>query len=529
MSTLETNQSGWRKPVASASQRAKHEACEASLAREREAWMFSKKYNIAGFKGGAAADRGNTIHDVISKIPIRCTGFTQPKESHAQAIERICSDESIDLSSYNKYVAKMFAVTRDSILEYGLSKHPGGISAVEKIDLNIDSERLHAHFSRSGERSEYSGLPDFLAKISGGGKTTAVLIDYKSGFTRHKPASINPQIHSLVGLSGILSPEIDTIYSALVSEEGLGENLEIAAFSKAAIQAHSTAVEDLSFRLNQHTKKIADSPDGHPSPAISAQLDAAATTGNHCLHCEGQVCCNVFKQKAANDAIYKLEPQIGKIKEFKDKNNKRKKLQMTPIELSESLALATAIDEISKPFANMLDKSSELIGQLIDKGIAVDDAESIPSTRGRDKILTETVEDLFKRLSPLMPGVTFDTFRDGVQGGPDATKLKKFIAPILGVKDSKVVETLGQKLAEETPIKRVNFANSIKSTADISDIIEAIETRSLSLKSDNDKTRKKAIPSAESPAPEAEVTAATIEPAMPAPEPITATPGAMAL
>lgn len=480
-------------PRLSASGAKRDNECPSSVTRSLELYSFLEKMDIDGSCGSGDANRGTAIHAVCAKIPVPLPDFGGCEVFDIRArvdalVPDMLADGSLEmnLSGFERYIVTNFVEKRDAFINSVLDAHPLGRDGVEQVEISLDDRRLYLPFTAAGDAlpmsdtwpaqgalplQEKSGLPDVHLVVRGGGISIIGILDYKSGIQEYDPAD-NDQINDLLGLAAITEFRENGVaptagYGAFAYEADLGGPLSIAKFSDQDLAKAQKNIREASKPAIAFANRFTDLKTGEPGPALDHDLDKAAKTGSHCLHCRGKMCCGALKITGAQ-LEYALQHKYDSIltQSLKDPSG-----TVNTKTISDVLHMTEAISTITAAYAKMQEDALEITRQLYAEGESIENVEVVP---GKKRVVTngETPASIHAKVLKLT-GEDYSTFIQNVDITISASSLRAYLAAKMGKKEKEVMEDM-EKLGEAAPIANTFNKPSVKVTGELTDIVQQV-------------------------------------------------------
>jgi hypothetical protein len=474
-------------PRLSASAAARQAACASSYAREIEYYNFANSAGLAGIVGDQAANRGTLLHKVMAAVPFSGRDFgVEPFDLRTRVVEE-AGRLGTPLNGYEAFACTELLTKRNEFIEAVIDAHPCGRGGVEDVELFLDERRLRVLVDQDGHWKlppapgtaaapglvdESSGLPDVLVIVRGGGQSVGGVFDFKTGMAEYDSAD-NRQLDALIALLTLEEeaagrPPLHSALASIAAESAQGEPLRVSAYAQTDLQRVRRWLLQYIAQPVQLAWTLRVGGAAEPLLVEQRALDKAAVVGSHCLNCRGKVCCGALKLKAA-------EFEYAIAHKYEYLLNDPKLLDPTTVNtktLSDTLALATAIENFGALYSKLREEAETLTLQLHEKGVTVDGTVVEP---GRSRVtLTETDPKKLHAQLGALTGETLDQFVIGVAGKVSATAVRAHLAEKLGLPEPKIVDALKARFDEASPLIKVPEKSSVKVTRELADIIHEV-------------------------------------------------------
>jgi hypothetical protein len=443
------------------------EDCASSRLRGLEHAAFTGAVVKAEENAKITHERGLRLSALLAAAPFT---FPRPGPERPAAVDAwllaACKERGVMLAGGDTAFIHDTLLKRDFLVARFAEKHNGSLTELF-CDTGL-SARMSADFGDTGVT--LTGVPAFWIQArTGNGGWHSLLMDFTTGFAPDtKDGGPSAFVRGMASLAAFHHRTTRSVTVALLhANDAEPEQIVSHRFTRREIDLLADGLRPL---LEQQAGLEARWRANHNEVggSLADELDARASTGNHCTDCPGLVCCGkviagletTSREFAAMDAQSVFDVALRAIKNHSPENPMNIETLRRALEASKSateqLAVAKKVwDEGSAIARDSLARDDAgVAGWRLKPGVA-------RLAIAEDKKPAE----VFAALKPVLGETTFEEFV-AATCNVTATAAAKLVADRNKIPERSVHDTLLKLLAEKTPlVKKPNQASVIREDA----------------------------------------------------------------
>lgn len=487
-----------RIPRKSASGAGRIFACGAAHAREWEAHKFSETHGINLDKESKAASDGSLVHEILAGVPYysKSLGLGAPRGNLLQAVEESARSAGIGLEKHEFWYCVRAIKRRDAFITHTIQKAIDETGGVEKVDINLDSERLTL------PGADYSGLPDIEVIVTDAAAEKRILVlDAKTGWGADDNLpedNTNKQLLALVVMSAAKARESGAVvreaHTATLTRGSLYEPGALVTYSAEQIKKAEAMLRER-IDISDKAKALLEAHDYGTNDPLADDIQKAlaeiSEVGDHCTFCSGKACCTKMREELDLFSEELDSSETQSLREYSPPKKPRKgevpkePKPMTHEELAIAIAKTQQLSKKYSPFNALHDHLKDQARQILQGDAAALDGvalrapvkeasirPTVTNAEGEEVAVDQSPVQMYEYFSPYIGDKV--SRRDFVTacGNTNAKAVQELLATVFECDPREAFEELEKRLPEGVKSLVVMKERSPVVTVDVEKILQ---------------------------------------------------------